>query len=937
MFKMIENEEKMIQGHNVAETKIKRISFPAIVLDASCMSENDLSCAVMRKINDINALSNLYAILSNEGFDNVKLSYLGGFWVLIDAGTILAKGKLINHVGVSTWFTELREANNSFVSEVRLVWISVEGLPLCKWNKNALSKIVSPWGTMFDVDTVIDASFPYKNLCVVAKLHNELVDGEKKDTFQDQDMEHVLESSCMKEKNDFKIHDSGSSQGAHSIDPFGIYNLLNKKEDKAATKGDEPTYPPGFTPKDVNDKVGEDMANSVNQPDTNFYSLKEGVSSVKSVINRSLNLKSGGSILDVIENLVEDGQTMRYNMEGCMKNIDAIPLFGFSGGILCVWDPNVFSKDNVTISDSFMVIRGTWTPTSTKLMIVFVYAPQDLSEKKALWDYISHVIVSWDGECVILGDFNEVRPKQERFGSIFNEAGAKAFNHLISMAGLIDLPLEDTCQIIDLLLCGRLLFDSWKNLNLDEPNKITLLRKKFQALKALIKTWCKEDKHCSNASRCSIQSWLSDIDKLFDKGKSSDDLVSERTSLLKDLHNLDARLSLDMAQKAKICEWIDEPSKVKNEFLNHYSNRFSVPSGPNIVLDSHKFNQKQITSDQNANLECDVTSEEIKRAVWDCGTNKSPGPDGFTFEFIRRYWKIISPDVVNAIREFFGSSKFPPGRLFKGIHVDDSLTLSYLFYAGDVVFIVTAAANIIRCSTFSIPFNYLGVKVEMSSSRSNYWDDVLAKISSCLSNWKVKTLSIDLYGDRVSIDGTEKVGNGAHTLFWEDSWITDSPLRQTYPQLYALESVKHVSIANKLNDVSLTDSVRRGPRGGLEEEQYLSLIDIVAFVVLFKSNDRWVWSLESADKLPMRLNLSLRGIDIPSIICPICNAAGESCSHILFSCNMARLFSRRVARWWELNTPDFISYEDCSRGLYLFSYLKGLRKSWKVSFMLRGG
>ncbi|GKF35326.1 RNA-directed DNA polymerase, eukaryota [Tanacetum coccineum] len=75
-------------------------------------------------------------------------------------------------------------------------------------------------------------------------------------------------------------------------------------------------------------------------------------------------------------------------------------------------------------------------------MFVSIYAPQDISEKKSLWEYITHIIDTWDGECIILGDFNEVRSKQERFGTIFNETAANAFNHFISTARLIDLPLE---------------------------------------------------------------------------------------------------------------------------------------------------------------------------------------------------------------------------------------------------------------------------------------------------------------------------------------------------------------------------------------------------------------------------------------------------------------------------------------------------------------
>nr|GEV98433.1 RNA-directed DNA polymerase, eukaryota, reverse transcriptase zinc-binding domain protein [Tanacetum cinerariifolium] len=44
-----------------------------------------------------------------------------------------------------------------------------------------------------------------------------------------------------------------------------------------------------------------------------------------------------------------------------------------------------------------------------------------------------------------------------------------------------------------------------------------------------------------------------------------------------------------------------------------------------------------------------VSKEEIKKAVWDCGIDKSPGPDGFTFGFYRRYWKLIENDVVDAV------------------------------------------------------------------------------------------------------------------------------------------------------------------------------------------------------------------------------------------------------------------------------------------------
>nr|GEV41220.1 RNA-directed DNA polymerase, eukaryota [Tanacetum cinerariifolium] len=55
------------------------------------------------------------------------------------------------------------------------------------------------------------------------------------------------------------------------------------------------------------------------------------------------------------------------------------------------------------------------------------------------------------------------------------------------------------------------------------------------------------------------------------------------------------------------------------------------------------------------------SKEANKRAVRDCGTNKSPGPDGFSFEFYRKYWTTIDDDVFQVVRDFFMNGHFPRG------------------------------------------------------------------------------------------------------------------------------------------------------------------------------------------------------------------------------------------------------------------------------------
>ncbi|GJV95992.1 RNA-directed DNA polymerase, eukaryota, reverse transcriptase zinc-binding domain protein [Tanacetum coccineum] len=66
------------------------------------------------------------------------------------------------------------------------------------------------------------------------------------------------------------------------------------------------------------------------------------------------------------------------------------------------------------------ICSGEWVPNGKKLLIISVYAPQELSEKKMLWEYLTLVIDNWNGEVVIMSDFNEVRKQAERYGSIFN-------------------------------------------------------------------------------------------------------------------------------------------------------------------------------------------------------------------------------------------------------------------------------------------------------------------------------------------------------------------------------------------------------------------------------------------------------------------------------------------------------------------------------------
>lgn len=94
-------------------------------------------------------------------------------------------------------------------------------------------------------------------------------------------------------------------------------------------------------------------------------------------------------------------------------------------------------------------------------------------------------------------------------------------------------------------------------------------------------------------------------------------------------------------------EWCNDPGRVKVAFFEHFSNRFCETNTDRPLFSSGHF--KQLSGPQAMELIADFSMEEIKCAVWDCGGDKSPGPDGFSFNFIKKFWFLLAGDVKKVL------------------------------------------------------------------------------------------------------------------------------------------------------------------------------------------------------------------------------------------------------------------------------------------------
>ncbi|GJV43554.1 RNA-directed DNA polymerase, eukaryota, reverse transcriptase zinc-binding domain protein [Tanacetum coccineum] len=66
-----------------------------------------------------------------------------------------------------------------------------------------------------------------------------------------------------------------------------------------------------------------------------------------------------------------------------------------------------------------------------------------------------------------------------------------------------------------------------------------------------------------------------------------------------------------------------------------------------------------------------------------------------------------------------------------------------------------------------------------------------------------------------------------------------------------------------------------------------------------------IWKV-SLNRLATRPNLSVCGVDIPSLSCPFCDSVNEDVEHVLINCKMVSLVWKKVWSWWNLPLPSVI-------------------------------
>ncbi|GJW31640.1 RNA-directed DNA polymerase, eukaryota [Tanacetum coccineum] len=661
-------------------------SNPVLVLDESCVNQQVYAYCLPGKVKEFASLTNLKVVLVSEGFDNVKLRYMGGFWVMLEFSSKEVKMKFqssIVHVDdqEERCFHGKRVCINTtgYFNILESFKIIYQGKAYWVRAKEVLGWVPDFVEENDEVDESDDESFEGEPNGY--NLNNG--DYVRGDSEIDEVPDTIFEEKL---PNTNGVESFVKNKEMRSEDPFNIYDLVKTKKidnKKGSKDADSLKYPPGFTPRDdIEDGEVQSIKRNVpvDERDEGTHNIHEEVEA------------SGAKKSDSKKNSKGDG--MESICSGHFKNSET-PHSG--GSILLLMDElvkNFPKKDDV----------GLFVPC----------------------------VANWKGEVIIIGDFNEFRNKAERFGSVFNVQGANAFNMFISSAGLEEVPFGG-CSFtwchksatkmskLDRFLISESLMSSCPNISaitldrfLSDHRPILLRESKYDYgpipfrffhywfevdgfVKLVEETWNEAQGYTSNAilnlmkKLKFLKKKIPELDAIIDKGDGNDVVIQKRTNVVESILKVEKLQSMEAAQKAKIKwaiegdenskyyhgilnkkrnqltirgvlvegNWIETPALVKSEFLFHFKSRFQQPQQArlNITMDF----PRNLSSTQQADLEIEVTNEEIKRAVWDCGVDKSPRPDGFTFAFYRCFWKLIKNDVVDAVKLFFHNGFLPKG------------------------------------------------------------------------------------------------------------------------------------------------------------------------------------------------------------------------------------------------------------------------------------
>ncbi|KAD4178488.1 hypothetical protein E3N88_27079 [Mikania micrantha] len=515
----------------------------------------------------------------------------------------------------------------------------------------------------------------------------------------------------------------------------------------------------------------------------------------------------------------------------------AVPSNGRSGGIACCWDPAMFKKNQVKLSQNYIVISGEWMGVLENVNLVNVYAPHGESDRRQLWQELLQIKNTNVGSWIIMGDFNTIRISSDRSSGAPIDKAAKDFNEFIMKA---------------------------------ELGELNMYGGKY--------TWVKDD-----------GSALSKLDRF-------------------------------LLCKSMIHRWPMATTKILDRKWSDHKPIVLIAAATDFGPSPFRFYNSWLLYPELF---------EVVNSSW---KNHTQLLDTGAADYnLSKKLKALKIDIKKWVKE----KKEKDNRVYTTLEKEISM--------------IEAKAESTALSTSELEMRRNAIKCVPED------DSERAAICMGCAWAAIVKLGKDLQGEGKYIGQIirRQVGDGSKTLFWKQSWFGQYSFKQVFPNLFALEKHKNCKVSQRIRQVSggilgFNWEWRRTNLNSNLSDECSDLEEMIRSYPFKDGSDTWVWNGEvngefsthscrawfnnqcwripsvntmwlkwvpakvnsfvwrvSLNRVPVRVNLLARGVNIPTSGCPLCSNDDEDVDHLFFNCPVAQETWRRISWWLDF---DFTSH-----------------------------